>query len=137
MTPDPAQGKAKRRCTGILYQIDQQVSLAQGERSFSSSSSQSLAAVTYTHPSLPGITAPVPPTHQPANPLASQPASPPTVLPVLRQRFIFPDFFGVSPSSLFWKAFPLCYRSYLPVCFLLAKRLALTICISPGPPRPK
>lgn len=32
---------------------------------------------------------------------------------------------GFLPATLFWKAFPLCYRSYLPVCFLLAKRLAL------------
>lgn len=50
---------------------------------------------------------------------------------------IFPDFLRVSPSSAFLEGLPLCCRSYLPVCFLLAKPLVLIhLHKHRGPPRP-
>lgn len=81
------------------------------------------------HPSLPlAHSAPGLSTNPPACSAASSQGSP----------IIFPDFLRVSPSSAFLEGLPLCCRSYLPVCFLLAKPLVLIhLHKHRGPPDPR
>lgn len=67
-------------------------------------------SVNYTHPSLPWTHCPAP-----AHSAVSSQGS------ALSSQISL----GFLPTPLFWKAFPLCCRSYLPACFPLGKRLAL------------